>query len=277
MRKIHLFITTALLLLFSSCATTAVNVSDSLGSWYKPFFDFSSFPDECFLQEDEEPAIYKSNNFNSDLLSINKSYLLVPGSSGWNGPEINESTFVEGIKKFCLKNRFVGAIYSINYTNTKNGTYNTTHYYTSSDYNYSPYGGYYTTTTIPYTKTHSYSIDRYDYNVYFIIRMPAEKILECYAVGMWVSDLDDDSRKIIKRNYGVIISTVFNESNAYKANIVEGDVIIKMNGKEINNKQDYYYALSKINEGDKVNLDIFRDGEVKKVSYVFTSHPNFHI
>ena len=247
-----------------------MNVSDSLGSWYKSFCDLSSYPEECFLQEGEEPIIYKSSNFNSDILSINKNYLLVPSSSGWNGPGISESTFVEGIKKFCHKNRFVGAIYSIDYTNTKNGIYNTTHYYTSSNYNYSPYGGYYTTTTTPYTMTHSYSVDRYDYSVYFIIRMPAEQILENYAVGMWVSDLDDESRKIIKRNDGVIINIVFNESNAYKANIVEGDVITKMNGKEINNKQDYYDVLSKINEGDKINPEIFRDGKIEKVSYEFS-------
>lgn len=271
MKRFILFISITLILLVSSCATTAVNVSNSLGNWYNPVYDLSSYPDECFLQEGEEPIIYKSNNLYSDILTINKSYLLVPASSGWNGPEISESTFVEGIKKFCIENRFIGAIYSIEYTNTKNGTYNTTHYYTSSDYNYSPYGGYYTTTTTPYTKTHSYSVDRYDYSVYFIIRMSAEQILNNYSIGIWVSDLSDSDRQAIKRNYGVVVNTVFNESNAYKANIVEGDVIIKMNGNDINNTQDYYDALSQVEEGKIIRLELFRDGKIEKVSYKFTT------
>jgi aminopeptidase YwaD len=48
---------------------------------------------------------------------------------------------------------------------------------------------------------------------------------------------------------------------AFRAGMLKGDVIVAINGKTINNIQDYMYRMSKISQGETVNVEILRKGK----------------
>lgn len=48
---------------------------------------------------------------------------------------------------------------------------------------------------------------------------------------------------------------------AAKAGMIKGDRIISIDGKPVNNIQDYMYRLSKLNHGETVNVEVIRNGK----------------
>jgi len=64
---------------------------------------------------------------------------------------------------------------------------------------------------------------------------------------------------------GVYISTVTQNGPAAKAGIVKGDVIIKINNRQVQNSSDLVHELYKNNVGDKVAVTYIRDGVTKQV------------
>lgn len=68
--------------------------------------------------------------------------------------------------------------------------------------------------------------------------------------GLEVDDLNQAYRQRfkIKDNYGVIVVHIEENSPADRSNLVVGDVITKINGKEIKNKEDFEVLVSKVKE-----------------------------
>lgn len=75
--------------------------------------------------------------------------------------------------------------------------------------------------------------------------------------GQTVTDEIAATNKIPK---GIYISAVETNSPAYKSGIQSGDVIIRINGTEINNMESFMMQLEKNNPGDNVNVTIKRRG-----------------
>ena len=72
-------------------------------------------------------------------------------------------------------------------------------------------------------------------------------------------------------NTGVMVVDVQDNSSAASAKLQTGDVIVKINGKEISNVAYLRYELYKYNVGDKIEVTYIRDGKEKSVSMKLTS------
>ena len=70
----------------------------------------------------------------------------------------------------------------------------------------------------------------------------------------------EEKRKELETNYGAEVKAVRKDSEAYKE-IALGDVITKINGSDIKDKDDYAKEVEK-NKGKKVKLELLRKGKV---------------
>ncbi|MBM4103944.1 MAG: Do family serine endopeptidase [Planctomycetes bacterium] len=68
----------------------------------------------------------------------------------------------------------------------------------------------------------------------------------------------------LDKNAGVLVTDVEPGSPADKAGLKQGDIIIKLNGKEIHANESFRNTVSLMTPGTKINLTIFRDGKEKE-------------
>ncbi|MFQ5822826.1 MAG: PDZ domain-containing protein [bacterium] len=94
-------------------------------------------------------------------------------------------------------------------------------------------------------------------------------------IGVYVQNLDKDMRRYldIKERHGVLINDVAEDSPAEEAGLREEDVIIRFDGKRIRNNEDLTRAIRRKEPGDKVKIEIIRDGEKKKVELKIGERP----
>jgi serine protease Do len=69
----------------------------------------------------------------------------------------------------------------------------------------------------------------------------------------------------LDKNIGVLVTEVEPESPADKAGLKQGDVILKMNDKEVRSNESLRNTISLMAPGTKIDLVIFRDGKEKEI------------
>lgn len=74
--------------------------------------------------------------------------------------------------------------------------------------------------------------------------------------GITVQSVDNDTKKQYDVTYGVGISNVEENSNAAEAGLQPGLIILEINGKKITTPQIFHDTLSKIKEGDTINMRV---------------------
>ena len=79
---------------------------------------------------------------------------------------------------------------------------------------------------------------------------------------MHVQSLNQDLRATLQRNSGVLVGVVINDSPAFRANILEGDIIIKFAGEDVSSPQEYHDKMIGL-AGQRVDVEIWRNGETK--------------
>jgi hypothetical protein len=148
------------------------------------------------------------------------------------------------------------------YTTTTSGTVNA-NAYGSGGYAYGT-GNYYgtSTTTTPgtlYTQMVPVTLHRYAHHAIFWRKTKPP------VLGILARPLPDDLKATLQRNGGVVVAVVLDNSPAFRANILEGDVMLKIAGEDVASPQDYADKMPKY-AGQKVDLEILRDGETKTIS-----------
>jgi len=124
-------------------------------------------------------------------------------------------------------------------------------------------GSAYTTYSAPMNFTTSY--ERVHQEAYFLI-----KNLKKRKFGLTISNLTEKVKREVERNTGALVVAVFNNSPAFYANVIRGDVIIKVDNIDIRNGAEANEAMVSVDlkSGSSV-LTVIRKGKLKEVIVKF--------
>jgi Do/DeqQ family serine protease len=95
------------------------------------------------------------------------------------------------------------------------------------------------------------------------------------TLGISVQDLTPDLAGAfsIEAGQGVLISEVVTVSAAGEAGLQPGDVIIRMDERDINSAQDFYNAEGRLALGESIELEYVRNGKTRDISLAIRSVP----
>ncbi|GGX47322.1 PDZ domain-containing protein [Undibacterium squillarum] len=102
------------------------------------------------------------------------------------------------------------------------------------------------------------AIHREDYGaVYFIKRQ--------YSLGANFRDLNDSERNTLQTNKGIVITLIVDDTPAFNADILKGDIITSLNGEPITSVEALRVSLA-AKVGQKITLSILRgSSKIEKV------------
>jgi len=193
---------------------------------------------------------------------LENGYLQI-GASSFNGELGNEAQLQTVAKK-------VGAelvIYSQTMTDKESKTFalstpdtqTTYHSGSFNDYSSSYSPTYYSGTSTTYTKKTTYipyTVTNYDQGaMFFVKKRPG-------GLGVYVRDLTKEQRKKINSNMGAFVTIVMKDSSAFRANIMQDDILLGIRNVPIKDAQHFIEITKKEIGKKKVPITFWRDGEV---------------
>jgi hypothetical protein len=220
----------------------------------------------------------------NDVKEANRNGYALIGVSAFQGPQQSDNALMAQAKKVGADLVLISCVYlgseqgavpwvqyhpGQSYTTTSSGTANA-NAWGSGGYAYGT-GNYYGTSTTTSPGTFStqmvpVTVHRYQYQAGFFRKVrPA-------IFGVLPQPLPSELRQQLQRNTGVVAWVIRNDSPAFSANILEGDVILKVNGEDVLSVED----LVKKNmtfAGQKIDVDIWRNGQFKTISVQLNNKP----
>lgn len=96
-------------------------------------------------------------------------------------------------------------------------------------------------------------------------------------LGIWLGNLTEAEarRQGLENVHGVKIDSVFENSPADIAGILEGDIILKVNNQEVNNNNQLSVQISQAEDGQPIPIEVVRNGEHMKFSPIVTDRETF--
>lgn len=250
-------------LLIASIAGCATGTSGHQ-RFYEAHENAKTHPHLQYLQPGETPTIRYSDDLHQDSLALISKGFWSVGGSAFNGP-------LDGDEQIAAQARRVGAtvvLVSSAYTDTETKTVplllpnNSTTYGSGSVYgsgggSAAYYGSSTTrgTTVVPVTSQHR----RFDQEAVYYVKTTKKP-----TFGFLVGDLTPELRASIQRNTGVVIAVVMENSAAFDANILSGDILIKIDGANVRNMQHTLELMGDAEPpGGRSRLTILRNGQEK--------------
>lgn len=99
----------------------------------------------------------------------------------------------------------------------------------------------------------------YDYYAYLYVPLTQEEIAAT-KLGIAFEDLSTAQRMALRRNTGAYVRVVYLNTPAFAANLIMGDIIIRVNGTDIVSSADLQRVLDTIVRGQSVQVTVLRDG-----------------
>ena len=93
-------------------------------------------------------------------------------------------------------------------------------------------------------------------------------------LGVSISDLTPDLRKVYKHKEGAVILNVDENTPAKKAGFKRGDLIIEVNGKPVKDASDLKNIIGAIAPGKEVTITFERNGKVKTLKATLAEFPS---
>jgi serine protease Do len=232
----------------------------------------------------ETKIVRQSDNVTNDLKELARNNYLLIGTSAFQGPPQSQDMLMAQAKKVGADVVIYSSVYlgsqettvpfvqyhpGESYTTTSSGTLNA-NAYGNGGYAYGT-GNYYGNSTTTSSGTYStemipITIQRYQYDVGYFRKGKTP------VLGIVPKELPDEIRQQLQRNNGVYVWVVRNDTPAFYANILEGDVILKLNGENVESIKDFSEKLLPV-VGKKVDLEIWRSGETKTISVQLNDKP----
>lgn len=103
------------------------------------------------------------------------------------------------------------------------------------------------TTYIPMT------VHRSDYGAVYFVK-------QRFNLGAFFRDLDDAERQELQTNQGVVVLTIVDDTPAFRADILPGDIILAMDGTRVPNQENFVRMLSE-RKGKLVSISLSRRGQ----------------
>jgi hypothetical protein len=224
------------------------------------------------------------SNWTNDVKELNRNSYDVIGQSDFQSPQQADDALMFQAKKVgadvvLISSRFLGSeqasVPVIQYNPGQNSTTTSSGTVTanaSGSGGFASGTGYYygtSRTTSPGTFSTEYvpvTVHRYQYDAVFFRKMRP------LILGTLNMALPTEIRQKLERNTGVFVSVVFNGSPAFNANILEGDVVLKINGEDVLSPADLREHLGKF-AGQKADLEIWRNGQSKNISVQLNNMP----
>jgi len=230
--------------------------------FYRGEQDATKFPN--YAQNTGELLIFSSNDFQRDIANMIRKGYQPFGESHFNGAS-NQG--IDGPLRSHAKNIGASAVLiSTRYSHTVSGAVplvmptTTTTYSSGTATAYGPggsvnaYGTGVSTTYGSQTMMMPYSVARSDFDAIFFYKAKRPR------VGINPGELDQLTRKRLQTNSGIIVRVVVENSTAYLADIMDGDVVLKISNESVQSLDHYYKLLDKF-EGQKVIFSLDRDGK----------------
>lgn len=85
-------------------------------------------------------------------------------------------------------------------------------------------------------------------------------------IGVMIGNLTNDQKELYKNKEGALISMVEKDMPADKAGLQRGDLVIKINNKEIKNANDLKNLIGSMSPGEKVKVEYERQGKIKSTT-----------
>jgi len=226
------------------------------------------------LRANQEPLLYTSDNIDRDIDRLMSKHYVVIGYSSFNGGYEDQDAIITQAKS-------VGATVVLSnskFTNTatttsmlvlpNNQTTYHSGYVSSRSLGYgnlnSTYSGTsttYGTTSVPVTS----SQNRYDQTAIYLIRSTAKP-----RIGVICEDLSPEQRSEIGRNTGIVVTIVKENTPAFAANLLMGDIIIAIDGREVEGREHATRLFNGISEDSSSSvLTILRKGTEKNIVLQF--------
>lgn len=230
------------------------------------------------LPSPKTPQLFlHSNDVQADAKRLREDGYLYIGGSSFYGPA-NRSNQSQAIEQ----GRKVGAaivLFKTEYMDTQSGvvpytvanppvvstvnTSGTVNTYGSggnASGNYSSSGtittpGGYSTYAIPY------SVNRNTFFASYWVKQDVSKM----HLGVQGVPLSADLQRKLERNTGVVIAIVLHDTLAFRANILEGDVVLKLNGADVVDVADFESQITQL-AGQRITLDVLRGDQPRSIS-----------
>lgn len=239
--------------------------------FYQSNGDITQLKDVEFLPEGHEPELYQVDfkEVDATIKALHTRGYVSIGYSSFNGGYEDVSSAKSQAKRLKAVIVIVGA----NYTDTQTSTVplylpTTQNTYDSGTVSaggtYGTYSGSSTTygsTVVPITRQER----RYDQGARYFVKGTRK-----YRFGFEYSDLGPDQRQAFGRNTGAVVQIVIEKTPVFYANVLEGDVIIAVDGIEIRGQDEADKVMGQVSPDAKSSiLTILRAGVERKIEVKF--------
>lgn len=226
---------------------------------YAKFYQPSRDGEQVILTQEEPREIPSSGDLKQDVrLMFQEGFGLI-GSSGFNAAIADRKGAIAQAKKIGA-NRF---IIEAKYRSTQSGMMPITTPTTSTSYTsgtaYGSYGSsasYYGTTTTYGSETTyiPYSVDRYEQHALYFGPLPRK------GLGAFMIAPTDEIRRQAGTNKGYQIVVIRRGSPEFRADMLPGDLIVTIGGRDIVEPSDYWGAVA-ANYGRETEFVLYRGSD----------------